>query len=62
MARPQKDEAERKSVDLRIPVTDEQKDAVVKAARLDGLDMASWARPILLREAQKRLRRADNQK
>ena len=52
MARPPKPENDRKDVDLRIPVTSEQKDTIAEAARILGLDMAAWARPILLREAQ----------
>jgi uncharacterized protein (DUF1778 family) len=52
MARPPKQENQRKNVDLRIPVTSEQKDAITEAARILGVDMAAWARPILLREAQ----------
>lgn len=52
MARPIKAKTERKDVDLRIPVTAEQKDAVNQAMRIIGMDMAAWARPILLREAQ----------
>lgn len=52
MARPPKDEKERKSVDLRIPLTSNQKDMVAEATRILGVDMAAWARPILLREAQ----------
>lgn len=50
---------ERKSVDLRIPVTSEQKDLVMDAARSVGLDMAAWARAILLKEAQKLQRMSD---
>jgi hypothetical protein len=57
MARPPKDKSARKSVDLRIPVTEEQKDIVVRAARAAGLDMAAWARALLLREAQKSAKR-----
>lgn len=52
MARPPKDEGERKDVDLRIPVTADQKELVMKAARLSDADMAAWARPILLEHAQ----------
>jgi hypothetical protein len=57
MARPTKNSTDKKSVDLRIPVTIDQKELVVSAAKLDGLEMAAWARPILVREAQKRLKR-----
>ena len=59
MARPQKDRNERKDVDLRIPVTLEQKGLIVRAARLDGMDMAAWVRPFLLREAQKRVKKGN---
>lgn len=51
MARPPKDSSERKDVDLRIPVTAEQKELIVRAAQLEGADMAAWARPILLQAA-----------
>jgi hypothetical protein len=53
--RPPKDKAARKDVDLRIPVTAEQKQLVMKAVELDQIDMASWARPILLEAAKRRV-------
>jgi uncharacterized protein (DUF1778 family) len=53
--RPRKEPGERKDVDLRIPVTSEQKEVISRAARLTGDDMAGWARPILLRAAQELL-------
>ena len=59
MARPAKDKADRKSIHLRIPVTEEQRELIVRAAQLSDLDMAAWARPILLKEAQKKCRQAD---
>jgi len=49
--RPPKEKSTRKDVDLRIPVTSDQKEAIVEAARIAGLDMAAWARPILLAAA-----------
>lgn len=52
MARPRKDESERKSVDLRIPLTESQKELLVQAARLKDVDTATWARPILLEAAK----------
>lgn len=55
MARPPKDPSERKSVDLRIPLTEEQKKTVAEAAAAEGEDVAAWARPILLEFAQRRL-------
>ena len=51
MGRPPKKKAERKDVDLRIPVTGDQKELIAKAAKMTGEDMAGWARPILLRAA-----------
>ena len=58
MARPLKPKADRKTADLRIPVTDKQKELILRAAKLDGQDMAAWARPLLLREAQMRMNAA----
>jgi uncharacterized protein (DUF1778 family) len=62
--RPPKAETDRKTKDIRIPVTQEQKDMVLEAMRLSGLDVAAWARPLILEaaqtiisEAQKRARR-----
>jgi len=50
--RPPKADADRKAKDLRIPVTEDQKEIVAEAMRLSGNDMATWARPILLAAAQ----------
>jgi hypothetical protein len=55
MARPPKDPSERKSVDLRIPLTEEQKKLVSEAASADQADVAAWVRPIVLMAAQRRL-------
>ena len=41
--------------DLRIPVTADQKGLITQAASVDGLDMAPWARDILLKAANERL-------
>jgi uncharacterized protein (DUF1778 family) len=49
--RPPKPKSERKEVDLRIPVTWDQKDLIAQAAKANGEDMAGWARPILLNAA-----------
>jgi hypothetical protein len=59
MARPPKDPSERKTVDVRIPLTEEQKKLVTDAASEDQADVAAWARPIILRAAEKRLSRDD---
>ena len=53
MARPRKDPSQRKSVDIRVPMTEEQKRLVVQAAASAHSDVATWARPILLRAASK---------
>jgi hypothetical protein len=55
--RPPKDAGERKDVDLRIPVSQEQKERIMQAVALEGVDMAAWARPILLKAAENRLRK-----
>ncbi len=62
MARPPKDESERKDTDLRIPVTSAQKDSIAQAVRALGMDMAAWARPILLKEAQAILGKGDGKR
>jgi hypothetical protein len=54
MARPPKDPADRKSMDVRIPMTEEQKRLVLAAAANADADVATWARPILLAAAQQR--------
>jgi hypothetical protein len=55
MARPPKDPAERKDVDVRIPMTAEQKKIIAEAAAADQSDVATWARPLLLGFAQERI-------
>lgn len=52
IGRPPKAKGTRKDVDLRIPVTADQKELVAEAAKREGMDMAAWARPILLAAAQ----------
>jgi len=49
--RPPKLAEDRKYEDLRIPVTALQKSAVANAAGNAGLDMAAWARGVLLKAA-----------
>ena len=48
--RPRKKVADRKTVDLRIPVTARQKEMIYAA--LGGEEFARWAREVLLREAE----------
>ncbi len=55
MARPPKETGQRKDSDLRIPLTGEQKQLIVLAAHLDDVEMATWARPILLEAARRRI-------
>lgn len=55
MARPFKDPSDRKSVDLRIPVTDTLKSLVTQAAKASGVDMAASAHPILEGQAKSQL-------
>ena len=51
--RPPKKQSDRKDVDLRIPVTADQKALIMRAARAEGADMAAWVRPILLLAAER---------
>ncbi len=55
MARPPKKADMRMDVDLRIPVTAEQKATIQQAATAAGQDMAAWARPILFEAANDKI-------
>jgi hypothetical protein len=55
MARPLKDAADRKTADLRIPMTAAQKQIITDAMAIDGREMAGWARALILSEAEKLL-------
>lgn len=55
MARPLKDAADRKTADLRIPMTIAQKQTVADAMAINGREMAGWARTLILSEAEKLL-------
>lgn len=55
MARPPKALSDRKSVDVRIPLTEDQKKVIVNAAAAEGADVATWARPLLLGIAEEQL-------
>ena len=55
MARPTKKQSDRKSADLRVPLTESQKELIAQVAQLEGIDMATWARPVLLRAAAERI-------
>jgi hypothetical protein len=52
MGRPPKDKALLHSESMRITLTVDQKELIERAARSAGVDMAAWARPILLQAAQ----------
>jgi len=54
LGRPKKKAADRKTIHLRIPVTAGQKELIDKS--LAGSEFAQWARDVLLREAQRRMR------
>ncbi len=62
MARPFKDPQLRMDTDLRIPVTAEQKTTIQGGAAVAGLDMAAWARPILLEAARQELAKSKGKK
>jgi uncharacterized protein (DUF1778 family) len=62
MARPIKDKSERKDYDLRVPLTEAQKDMIIQAARIEGEDRATWARSILLDAAKRTVGRAKKTK
>jgi uncharacterized protein (DUF1778 family) len=49
-------------VDLRIPVTREQKALIFEAAFLSQSDIAAWVRPLLLKAARKRVGESESQK
>lgn len=55
MGRPPKDKALLMNIPLRIMLTADQKRVIEEAAKLDGLDMTAWARPILIRLAQQKI-------
>jgi uncharacterized protein (DUF1778 family) len=55
MARPPKKKSERKTVILRVPVTEDQKKLIMDAVNLEKTDMATWARPVLLEAARRRV-------
>jgi hypothetical protein len=53
--RPAKDPSERKTLDLRIPVTAEQKQVIADATHDEPDGMAAWARAVLLHAARRKL-------
>ena len=55
MARPLKDKDLLLNVPLRIMLTADQKDLIADAAKMDGVDVAVWVRPIILDAAKRRI-------
>ncbi len=55
MARPRKYGAQRMDIQLRVPVTNEQKALIDGATKDESEGMAAWARAILLGAAKRKL-------
>jgi hypothetical protein len=58
MARPLKDKELLLNVPLRIMLTADQKDLIAEAAKLDGVDVAVWVRPLILEAARRRIEKS----
>jgi len=52
--RPPKPEAERKTANMKIPLTDDEKEAIERAARDRDEKPVTWARTVLLRAAKRK--------
>ncbi len=55
MGRPRKDERLLLNRPLRVMLTAEQDDLIRQAAKLEGMDVAAWARPLLTEAARERV-------
>jgi len=62
MGRKAKDPALKMSTDLRIPVTEAQKEVILQAVADDPDGMAAWARGVLLQAAETRIAQTDAKK
>jgi hypothetical protein len=62
MARPKKAPSEKRARDLTIPATEEERQCVNQGASAAGMDMATWARPILLAAAKREIAKAKGKK
>jgi hypothetical protein len=51
--RPPKPEAERKTANMKIPLTDDEKEAIESAAKARKAKPVTWAREVLLRAAKR---------
>lgn len=61
MARPAKEPHLRMDIDLRVPVTAEQKQRIMDAIADEPEGFAAWARAVLLRAADQRVKKAGKQ-
>jgi hypothetical protein len=52
--RPPKQAEDRKTANIKIPLTDEEKGEIVVAAQCDNTKPVTWAREVLLRAAKRR--------
>jgi hypothetical protein len=62
MARPKKAPGETRGRDLTIPVTEVERECVNNGAFAAGMDMATWARPILLSAAKREIAKTKGKK
>ena len=58
MPRPKKNPEDRKSYHLRVPLADAQRALIEQACKIEGQDLAGWARAILLDAAKRSIRKA----
>ncbi len=52
--RPPKEPEERKTASMKIPLADDEKGLIEKAAQADGAKPVTWARDTLLKAAKRR--------
>jgi hypothetical protein len=52
--RPPKAEADRRTANMKIPLTDREKEVIERAASTDSAKPVTWAREVLLRAAKRR--------
>jgi uncharacterized protein (DUF1778 family) len=60
--RPTKNPGQKMDVALRIMLTADMDKLIRLAAELDGLDISSWARPILLDVARERIAKTERKR
>jgi uncharacterized protein (DUF1778 family) len=60
--RPTKNPGQKMDVALRIMLTADMDKLIRQAAEMDGLDISSWARPILLDVARERIAKAERKR